>query len=495
MQGSNLTSIPTSQIQTNLGGLKVDNQYGPQTTTAVKAFQAQNGLLSDGIFGPKTQAVYNAKFPTTATASEALITPGGSDKGVAPMSNLITTSASTQNNLSKNSTDLAAALAKYGATPVATDPKTGQPTSPATDPNAPKPDPVLTDTISGTANDPFIQELNTMHANSDVASKVLIQNIIANKDKQANAVNTQYNNYKSGLQLLGIQTNEAQVTPDLLASHQNEATSAQEDKISDLNNAEAKALTDAQTAKDNDDFKTLDTTMSYLKSIQAQKVQALKDYQDAITTQAKNSQVQGDANAKLVAPDIYTTLQTLSPDDQEKFLVAVSQKFNIPLNSLVTALVSEKGVQDKANAKTAADADKVLSPAEAKTLGVPYGTTAAQAAKMGITPKSGKSGGGTSSAKTEKEEIATGQTVLKTGTLPDGTKVGNPQGADGFYDPGVYNTLFQAWKGTPKAFIAKYPIVGSVNPLSYTKLPDALQKLLPKAATKTSSTGRSASGN
>lgn len=35
-------------------GVKVDNDYGPKTTVAVKAWQKKHGLVADGIVGPKS---------------------------------------------------------------------------------------------------------------------------------------------------------------------------------------------------------------------------------------------------------------------------------------------------------------------------------------------------------------------------------------------------------------------------------------------------------
>ncbi|PSB13720.1 hypothetical protein C7B61_13415 [filamentous cyanobacterium CCP1] len=44
------------QIALNKAGfhVKVDGAYGPQTASAVAAFQASRGLLVDGIVGPQT---------------------------------------------------------------------------------------------------------------------------------------------------------------------------------------------------------------------------------------------------------------------------------------------------------------------------------------------------------------------------------------------------------------------------------------------------------
>lgn len=468
MQGSNISSTPTSTIQSTLGGgLKVDNIYGPKTTASVQAFQSANGLKVDGIFGPKTQAAFNAKYNNTA----------------APTSSLITTSGPSQTQFVQNSSALNTALSRYAIAPNSSTDNPASPNNaaPANDGANPKPtpDPILNDTVSGTPNDPYIQQLDAMSARGNTATQALVSNIKSIKAKQSAAVDTQYNNYKSGLELLGIQTNAASVTPDLLMSHINQAESEHQDKLATLDNEEVKALSDAQTAQDNNDFKTLNEKMTYLKQIQAEKTTALKNYQTALTTQAKNAKTQGDATSKIIAPDIYSTLQTLDPADQEPFLIAVSQKFNIPLASLVTSLVAQKTVSDKAAATA------VLSPSEAKTLGVPYGTTKADAAKMNITPKTAAKSKTVSSAaqlKAAENEISN---ALKTGKDANGNVLGNPKGSDGYVDPGVYLQGLKNWPGTQKEFLAKFPVVGTVNPASYSKLPAAVQ---PKAKTTSNRT-------
>ncbi len=53
--------------------LKVDGLYGPQTITAIKHWQQQNGLTPDGVFGPKSFSVYQklSTSPTTNAAKAA----------------------------------------------------------------------------------------------------------------------------------------------------------------------------------------------------------------------------------------------------------------------------------------------------------------------------------------------------------------------------------------------------------------------------------------
>jgi len=67
---------------------------------------------------------------------------------------------------------------------------------------------------------------------------------------------------------------------------------------------------------------------------------------------------------------------------------------------------------------------------------------------------------------------------LKTGIAPSGESFGNPMGADGYVDPGVYIAAFTEWPGTTKDFLLQFPIKQYVNPESYSKLPAALQETL-----------------
>jgi len=75
--GKNISSVPTSTVQ-QVVGATVDNKYGPQTTASVKAFQTANGLVADGIVGPKTSAAILAAQAKTNTGTGNTGTGGSS---------------------------------------------------------------------------------------------------------------------------------------------------------------------------------------------------------------------------------------------------------------------------------------------------------------------------------------------------------------------------------------------------------------------------------
>lgn len=76
---------------------------------------------------------------------------------------------------------------------------------------------------------------------------------------------------------------------------------------------------------------------------------------------------------------------------------------------------------------------------------------------------------------------------LRTGKTPAGEKIGNPMGADGYVDPGVYKVAFENWEGSTKDFLSEFPIKQYVNPLSYGLLPEALQATITTTKSNTSS--------
>lgn len=345
-------------------------------------------------------------------------------------SNLINTSSQSRTATNQATSDLAAALARLNGN------TTGVSTS----------TPAGSTTTAAPSTDPILSGLDALQANSDAATKSLIASTQAAYQNKINAVNTQYTNYKSGLQQLGVETNEAQSTPDLLAGHIQQAANDQMDKINALGAEESKALMDANNAKATNDFKTLQAKMTYVQQIQTQKAQAIKDMYDSITSAKTASDDEAEA--------IYSTMQTLDPSDQEAYLQAVSSKYNLPLDGLVASLNTYKAAQDKAALATQ-NTESIIAK---------------------------RATGGSSTKGASTAQIAVGTNILKTGKLSDGTVLGNPQGSDGYVDPSVYSALYSYWNGTNAAFLKAYPIT-EVNPESYPALPAALQ---PKTSSRSS---------
>lgn len=437
--GSNTTSTSTSAIQTALGGgLTVDNKYGAQTTEGVKAFQAANGLTVDGDFGPKTQAAFNNKFN------------GG---------NSIVSTGDVHREAKVNSAALTSALGMFGVTPPASTPAASSGTPNGTQPNTNQIDPTTGQPFQGvqkqdptTANptsDPYIDQLNAIAAKSNTSTKMLINNIIASDANKKNTLDKQYDDYTRGLQLLGIQSNAAQSSPDLLMGHINDAKNEHMEKVNAIDADESKTLMDAETARSNNDFKTLQDKMSYLKTLQTDKAQALKDLQAATASAPKNAAIE--------AHDIYDTLDTLDDADKESFIQAVASKFQLPLGSLVTALTDEKSKRDAADLKET-NTKSILDKRENPTTKT-------------------KEESPTKKAADAKEEVTN---ALKTGKDANGNVIGNPRGSDTYADPSVYIAAMNAWPGTPADFVSKFSVASNVNPASYNLLPKAIQ---PKAKT------------
>jgi hypothetical protein len=282
-----------------------------------------------------TQASATSFYPNLGNADSAF--PNAAPVVTPPVSNnVVTTSSTAKNEFNTHSNTLDNMLANLNQTPTKSS---------------------NTATV-GNTNDAYTQMLDRTSQNSDLATKALIGTIQAGRANSANRLNTEYNNYKSGLQLLGIQHNDAQATPDLLMGHIQQAENEHQAKIQQLDVETNKALMDAKVAKDNGDLAVLKEKMSYIKDLNQQKQDYLKNIADQMGAETKI--------ADNIVGGVYTELNKLAPADKEKYLQAVASKYNISLGSLVKAMTTEKERLTDRSVKNAKVATTKLTLSEKK---------------------------------------------------------------------------------------------------------------------------------
>jgi len=132
----------------------------------------------------------------------------------------------------------------------------------------------------------------------------------------------------------------------------------------------------------------------------------------------------------------------------------MASDFNSILDNLNTA--SDRTSSDLI--KRATETSKILSVSDARALGVPFGTTEADAAGRGIVPKSDKA-----------------DLLVRSGNLDysradysdDASALEESRGSDGWVDPTVYQKLYDAWiasNGKIADFVKTFPPAQYVNP-------------------------------
>jgi len=193
-------------------------------------------------------------------------------------------------------------------------------------------------------SDSYTQALDTQAQSADQSTQALIRSMQAQNQNLRNNVAGEYDDYKRGLMSLGIQTNSAQSTPDLLMGHIQKAQNDYVKEISGLDRQENIARMEAESARADNNLGLLKEKMSYIKEIKAEKRDALKRSYEKMSLEADISTEQVDR--------YYEKMQTLNDEDKEDFLIALSDKFNIPVQALVRAIADKKeSIQDKADKK------------------------------------------------------------------------------------------------------------------------------------------------
>lgn len=292
----------------------------------------------------------------------------GPQKEVTPPNKLVVTSGPAKRDFTQTTSDLTKILATLNGSP-----------SVGGDKERP--------TVDNT-NDSYTAMLDKLSSSSDEATKALISSIQAGRINQKNTLDSQYANYKSGLQLLGIQHNEAQATPDILMGHIQQAENEHQAKISQLDVETNKALMDANKAKTEGNLAILKEKMAYVKDLKKEKDDYLKNIADQMTAQKTIAEAQ--------AGQYYDAMEKLNPADKEAFLVALAKKNNLPLGALVQAITVEKERREdrdlSVSDKKSIIASRNKATSEAATTAIKFGQPDVQALTLaGIPPAEIKS--------------------------------------------------------------------------------------------------------
>lgn len=200
-------------------------------------------------------------------------------------------------------------------------------------------------------NDAYTQQLDKLQANSDKATSNLIENIKAKRQANSNEVNASYDRYQSGLQLLGIQSENIQYSPDIVMGNIQQAENARLSKLQELDRAESTAILEAQMARDENDFRLLKDRMNYIKEIKKERLNTLKDSFDMMKAEQGIAEIQ--------ASRIYDEVQKLGSDQAKvQFMNSIAAQLGIDPSAIVSSVAEIKRARDK---EAAAAASKLKS--------------------------------------------------------------------------------------------------------------------------------------
>lgn len=183
-------------------------------------------------------------------------------------------------------------------------------------------------------SDPMMSMLNKMETTSNDSTKAIIASIRAARQNNATSVDKQYDTYKRGLQLLGVQSGMSESSPDILLSHINQAENEHRAKIQQLDGEEAKAIMDAENARTEKNFSLFKEKMAYVRQVKQDKQNEMKNLYDTLTATKGIADIQ--------AAQVYDTLQSLPDADKEVYLQKIAEKYKLPVASLISAVANIK---------------------------------------------------------------------------------------------------------------------------------------------------------
>ncbi len=148
-----------------------------------------------------------------------------------------------------------------------------------------------------------------------------------------------FNNYKAGLETLGIQTGLSQYAPGLQADKMINAANAETSKLAEIQDKEDYAVAKAKQARMDKDSKALKDSLEEIRQYKKDKADELQ--------QQLNKRTQDITVANSAATYLYKELQKMSPDQRENLILETANQLNVNPATLIQALSREQDDQYK----------------------------------------------------------------------------------------------------------------------------------------------------
>jgi len=160
------------------------------------------------------------------------------------------------------------------------------------------------------------------------------KNIANESAKLKTKTEKDFNAYKAGLETLGIQSGLSQYAPGLQADKMINAENAETEKLSIIQDKENLAMAKAKEARLNKDSVALKETLSEIKSLRAEKRQAI---QDQLSKRTQDITV-----ANGIASYINQNLSKIkNPKDKEEYINRIAMENDIDIFALHAALIKD----------------------------------------------------------------------------------------------------------------------------------------------------------
>lgn len=275
-----------------------------------------------------------------------------------------------------------------------------------------------------------------------------------------------------------------QMSQNFLSAEQDRASQ----RVADLVSQEQGLILKAQIAYKNSDVKALNAAMTAYDRANSDKLSAINKLLTETDKQVKAVQDQQKIDAaaakQQVATDISksTNLGTgiakniadsgITDQEQiDQYIASVAQEYGISNADILKNAVAKAQAAAAKDALSAKNTESIINKRNQPKA-----------------PSSKTTGGGKDGGYTYTGDDVSAYTSLlnKGGTGPDGTVYAG-RGKDSYVDPGAYMAALHDWvdvnNGTPAGFAKKFPVVGNVNPASYSSLPEGIR---PKASSTAS---------